>query len=113
MDSVLKSAKSIFTLKELNVDNAVYKLHYKVSFGLCLVGTALLGAKQYFGDPIKCHVTSGSVDKALFESHCWLHGSTHLQGELGRRSEDCTSFALDVSFTLEQNFANLDQILQF
>ena len=53
---LLKSAKAILKTDELTIDNAVFKLHYRVTVAI-LIGSSLIGvAKQYFGDPINCQV---------------------------------------------------------
>ena len=54
---LLRSAKGIFKTDELTTDNAVFKLHYRVTVAI-LIGSSLVGvAKQYFGDPINCQVS--------------------------------------------------------
>ena len=109
MDSILNTAKSLISLKGLNIDNAVYKLFYKVSVGLCLIGTIVLGCKQYFGDPIECFQNHGLVDGDVFESYCWLHGSTHLEGTL-RETSKCISQAKKVNI---KSKSSLKEILLF
>ena len=47
--------KDYFDLEETNIDNWAFKLFYKVSCGLCMVGATIGVASQYFGEPIRYH----------------------------------------------------------
>ena len=49
------SLKDYFELEETNIDNWAFKLFYKVSCGLCMVGATIGVASQYFGEPIRYH----------------------------------------------------------
>ena len=55
MAHLLASLKDYFELEETNIDNWAFKLFYKVSCGLCMVGATIGVASQYFGDPIRCY----------------------------------------------------------
>ena len=58
---LLKSAQKILKTDDLTIDNAVFKLHYRVTVAI-LVGSSLIGvAKQYFGDPINCQVQKNYI----------------------------------------------------
>ena len=39
----------------------------------------LLGAKQYFGDPITCDNTSNKVPRDVMNTYCWIHGTFTIQ----------------------------------
>ena len=39
--------------EELNIDSWTFKLFYKVSSALCMLGATLGAASQYFGNPIR------------------------------------------------------------
>ena len=55
MAHLLASLKDYFELEETNIDNWAFKLFYKVSCGLCMVGATIGVASQYFGEPIRYH----------------------------------------------------------
>jgi len=77
---LLRSAKGIFKTDDLTTDNAVFKLHYRVTVAI-LIGSSLVGvAKQYFGDPINCQTASGVSSKVL-DDYCWIHSTFHLRTE--------------------------------
>ena len=40
---------------------------------LLAVASVLLGAKQYFGDPIECNVLG--LPAAMMDWYCWVHGT--------------------------------------
>lgn len=66
--------KGIVKIKEVPIDNQVFQLHYRVT-GLYLFGCALLiGAKQYFGDPIDC-ITRDDVANKIMDTYCWVHAT--------------------------------------
>jgi len=77
---LLKSAQKILKTDELTIDNAVFKLHYRVTVAI-LVGSSLIGvAKQYFGDPINCQTASG-VNSKVLDDYCWIHSTFHIRTE--------------------------------
>lgn len=108
MEGILSQAKSIFSLKKYSVDNGVYKLFYKFSFGMFMIGAAFAGATQYFGSPIKCYQNNEKINNGVFEAHCWLHGSGHVEGNLSRESK-CIS-NLNKDKVIEKFFVNWQQI---
>jgi hypothetical protein len=52
MAHLLSDLVSYFTLDEINIDNWVFKLYYKVSTILCMLGASIGVAQGYFGKPI-------------------------------------------------------------
>jgi len=73
------SIKSQFTIKEVNSDNAIFKLFSKVSFGFCIIASILVGLSEYIGKPITCtQSASNSISDEHFDAHCWIHGSKHI-----------------------------------
>ena len=67
MAHLLASLKDYFELEETNIDNWAFKLFYKVSCGLCMVGATIGVASQYFGDPIRCYLVGGKFLKRNFD----------------------------------------------
>ena len=53
MAHLLQNLKDYFVLEEINIDNWTFKLFYKVSCALCMMGATIGVATQYFGDPIR------------------------------------------------------------
>jgi len=69
------------------IDNATFRLHYQVTFGLLCLASLLQTAKQYFGDPIDCIVDG--VPGSVFKTYCWIHGTFTLPSQLtGRMGVD-------------------------
>ena len=57
MAAILSDLANYFNLEETNIDNWTFKLYYKVSMVICMAGTTVGIASQYFGDPIRWVLT--------------------------------------------------------
>ena len=55
---VFSSIRYFLKPEDISIDNWIFKLHYRVSVALMLGSSAIGVAKQYFGDPINCQVSS-------------------------------------------------------
>lgn len=64
---------------KIRTDNNVFRLHYRFSVILLIVFSVLLSTKQYFGDPIHCHQTSGTIPQEVLDSYCWAFGIFTIQ----------------------------------
>ena len=53
MAHLLASLKDYFELEEINIDSWTFKLYYKASCAICMLGATVGVASQYFGDPIR------------------------------------------------------------
>jgi len=73
MLELLKSAMKICSQKNIAIDNRVFRLHYKVTVPLLLFFSAILTAKQHFGDPIDCIVQE--VPSSAMNTYCMIHGT--------------------------------------
>ena len=96
MAHLIASLKDYFELDEINIDSWTFKLYYRASCALCMLGATVGVASQYFGDPIRCQ-TLHSIRKSLrhfshscefkgispqlAEDYCWIHGSTYIPSE--------------------------------
>jgi hypothetical protein len=50
MTDLLNTVKSHLTIKDVNEDNAVFKLFSKVSVGLCLLASAIVKLRHNIGE---------------------------------------------------------------
>ena len=73
---ILSDLVSYFTLDEINIENWVFKLYYKVSTVLCMMGTLVGVAQTYFGKPISCDFNGNFQEVA--SDYCWMHGSAYI-----------------------------------
>ena len=87
MTDVIDAVAKHLKIKEISVDNAVFKLFTKGSVILCLTGAVLCAATQYFGAPITCAFDS-HVPSDLAERYCWIHGSNWID-EKYQQAFDC------------------------
>jgi len=76
---ILDDIQKYFKVKDIDEDNAVFKLFYKISFGLCVLGAILVATSEYVGKPINCQTPEdASLSNDLYEAHCWIHGAYHI-----------------------------------
>jgi len=76
MAHLLQSLQDYFTIDEINIDNWTFKLFYKASCALFMLGATIGVASQYFGDPISCEFQGLNSD--LAQDYCWIHGSAYI-----------------------------------
>lgn len=73
---VVKVLSAFRKLDDVQRDNAVFKLHYRFTVMLLVVFSILVSTKQYFGDPIKCDISStSSIQAQTVETFCWIYGT--------------------------------------
>jgi hypothetical protein len=66
------------------IDNEVFRAHYRHTVFILILCTVLLTAKQFFGDPITCHVRGETPGlKDLISTYCWMHGTYTLKVKEG------------------------------
>lgn len=70
--------------EQVNIDNNVFKMHYRFTVVLLVIFSVLLTSKEYFGEPISCD-TDDQDRKQLIDMFCWIHG-TYIINK-GRKSE--------------------------
>jgi len=64
-----KLLKRYFTNR---VDNAMFFLHYRVSFALFMTCSALITAKEYFGGPITCFNIKNPIPQNVLNTYCFF-----------------------------------------
>ena len=67
--------KKAFKIDEVKTDNLTFRMFYKGSVLLHFFFIILIGAKQFFGEPIDCHLRSNEVKRDFFNTNCWIHGT--------------------------------------
>lgn len=69
---MLKYVAAAKILKKHNaqVDNAVFHLHYRVTFVVFLISSALVTAREYIGNPIQC--ISKAVPGNVLNTFCFI-----------------------------------------
>ena len=56
MAHLLSDLVKYFAFDEINIDNWMFKMYYKVSMVICMAGATVGIASQYFGDPIRYEI---------------------------------------------------------
>jgi len=69
------------------IDNATFRLHYRVTFTILAVCSLLTTSYQYFGAAIQC--MGQGVPGGLLNTYCWIQGTFTVPGQLtGRVGKD-------------------------
>lgn len=64
------AAAKILKKRNATVDNAVFHLHYRVTFVVFLLASALVTAREYIGNPIQC--ISKAVPGNVLNTFCFI-----------------------------------------
>ena len=78
MESILKPAKAFFKAEPISIDNAVFKLHYRVTFLVLVTASLYVYSNMYKTSPILCshgYLTNNFATK-IEDQFCLTH-STH------------------------------------
>ncbi|XP_040576797.1 innexin inx2 [Lepeophtheirus salmonis] len=62
-----------FNRKRSSIDNATFRLHYRVTFGILLLMSALNTSHKFIGKPIDC--MTSAPDAGIVNNYCWIHGT--------------------------------------
>lgn len=70
---LLKSLKDVLNLSKdkVYIDNAVFRLHYRLTTIILLICSVLVTSHQYFGDPIDC-ISHNIVKAEVLDRYCWI-----------------------------------------
>lgn len=81
MFEVFQTVKKLLKTSVIEIDNPIFRLHYKLTSTIMFVASILLTLKQFLGDPIEC--TANGVPAQIFEYHCWTQNTFTIPGETG------------------------------
>ena len=73
---IISDVVQYFSFDDINIDNWVFKLFYKGSFILFLLGSTVGILSQYLGEPINCDFKG--IDSNMASDYCWIHGSSYI-----------------------------------
>jgi len=73
MLGIFNEFRKFFKFDPVCIDNNVFRLHYKATVMILLIGSILVTSKQYIGDPIDCMVEK--VPGGIMDTYCWIHGT--------------------------------------
>jgi len=65
--------QSYLKVDAVNIDNHVFKLHYKGTVLILLAASLVVVGNQYIGDPIDC--MSGEISGDTMDTYCWIHST--------------------------------------
>ena len=67
------AAATVLKKRKADVDNAVFHLHYRVTFLIFIISSGLVTAKEFIGTPIQC-LANGISGNAL-NTYCYIMGT--------------------------------------
>ena len=67
MFGLFKDLKDFIKFEKVRTDNFSFRQFYKGSIWLHLGAIILIGAKQYFGEPINCHSRDDEVSTFIIK----------------------------------------------
>jgi hypothetical protein len=71
--------KPFISFDKHTVDNAIFRLHSKITVLIILTANLLVTAQTFIGDPIDCVVND--VPPAVMDTYCWIHSTFTLPGK--------------------------------
>lgn len=75
--------KGLLKLEDVQTDNNVFRLHYKVTAIILCVLSLIVTSRQYIGNPIECIVRGVMPD--VMNSYCWIYSTFTLPNRAGAR----------------------------
>jgi hypothetical protein len=66
---------TVFKARKVNTDSTIFKLHYRATFCIILLFTAILAANQYVGKPIRCMNHMDEHPDEVLDTFCWIHST--------------------------------------
>ena len=73
MLDIFGSVKGFLKLDSVNIDNNIFRLHYKLTVIMLIIFSLIVTSRQYIGDPIHC--TAKGVPEKVMDSYCWTHST--------------------------------------
>ncbi|XP_046441367.1 innexin inx2-like [Daphnia pulex] len=70
MFDVFGSLKGLLKLDSVNIDNNIFRLHYKATVIILISFSLLVTSRQYIGDPIDCIVEG--IPSNVMDTYCWI-----------------------------------------
>lgn len=87
MYKILKFLSGFFKTNKVNIDNFIFKLHYKGTFALFLAASVLVISKQIFGENINC--IAEEKYKEVINQFCWINSTFSMKSEFrGKIGDD-------------------------
>ena len=72
------SSKLLVGEKEPSIDNWTFRLFYRYSTGLLILGSFLVSSNQFFGEPIQCDLPGGGVSEGTLKTYCWMYSTFNI-----------------------------------
>jgi len=88
MYTLFNTLKSFVARKQgATTDNAVFRLHYKITAAVMLSFCVVVSAFQYIGDPINCFGMPGATPtmEKVIDEYCWIQSTFTLPNAFNKK----------------------------
>lgn len=75
----------LLKISTVNIDNHVFKLHYRATVILMIAFSLLVTSRQYIGDPISCMSTASDLPRNVLDQYCWVSTTFSLPAAFDKR----------------------------
>ena len=77
--------------REPSIDNWTFRLFYRWSSALLILGSFTVSSNQFFGEPIQCDLPGGGVSEGTLKTYCWMYSTFNIpddfQGSCSRKGD--------------------------
>merc|ERR1712168_1161554 len=84
--------KHFIGVNQISIDNWSFKCFYKITTSILVACSVISTSKQFFGDPIRCDIRGGGVDRGVLNSYCWMYSTFNIppnfKGSCAKREHD-------------------------
>ena len=91
MYSFIESFRRLGRQERVVIDNDVFQLHHRYTVCLLALCSGLLAAKQFFGNPMTCHMRGEGLTETVVTNYCWVTATytlKHINQPVVRELED-------------------------
>lgn len=69
--------KYVKKIDDITIDNKVFQLHYRVTFPILILMSAVLTISMFFGQTIMCikQVGDNKNEQKVVDNYCWIEGT--------------------------------------
>ena len=78
LTAATSSAKLLIGDKEPSIDNWIFRLYYRWSSALLILGSITVSSNQFFGEPIQCDLPGGGVSEGTLKTYCWMYSTFNI-----------------------------------
>lgn len=82
---IFNSIRHFLKPNSFNINNKIFRLHYKVTFILLIAFSMLVTANRYIDDPIDC--ITDEIPSRLMDTYCWSHSTFTVENQINEAAD--------------------------